>query len=453
MDKFIKILRVLLVLFFLTWAISWSSIRAYKLVEKGKSGMYSKIIVELYNTPYSIRRWFRSKTISPPNSLKIDTVNKAFKIGEADSLKIVNDSIYLFHFTNGTNSNSQILMQNIKSGAIEKKWKIPLDKILIDLDSIREMLDNSYLNGQAVKNLNLEIPKRTDEISSQHSILLEDGSILFKAAPFGFIYKIDKNSKILWKSKKLANHSIELDENGNIWTSAYNLNNATANKLGYNEDAILCLDQEGNELYFKSLTDIYLENGLFENTVESTPVGYSWNYTYKDPLHLNDVEPVMNDGTYWKKGDVFLSMRNKSLVALFRPETGKIIMQRQGPWLMQHDIDIENDSIISIFNNNVSSLNDEVKTNSNIAEFNLKTNKTKFILNNIFKTKFQGRKTRLRSKDVLIESTMTGLYIMLDSIGKLKYKFYVPYPPDPNFAQIPGWSRVYLKENGIFIEE
>ena len=71
----------------------------------------------------------------------------------------------------------------------------------------------------------------------------------------------------------------------------------------------------------------------------------------------------------------------------------------------------------------------------------------------MFKTKFQGRKTRLRSKDVLIESTMTGLYYMLDSIGNLKYNFYVPYPPDPNFAQIPGWSRVYLKENGTFIEE
>jgi outer membrane protein assembly factor BamB len=344
-------------------------------------------------------------------------------------------------------------MQNIKSGTIEKKWKIPLDKIMIDLDSIRELLDESYRNGQAVKNLNLEIPKGTDGILSQHSILLKDGSILFKASPFGYIYKIDENSKILWKSKKLANHAIELDENGNIWTGVYNLTNVTANKLGYNEDAILCLDQEGNELYFKSLTDIYLENGLFESTVESTPVGYSWDFTYKDPLHLNDVEPVMKDGTFWKKGDVFISMRNKSLVALFRPETGKIIMQRQGPWLMQHDIDIENDSIISIFNNNVSSLNDEVKTSSNIALYNFKTNRTKFILNDIFRTKFQGRKTRLRSKDIFIESTMTGLYYMLDSIGNFKYNFYVPYPPDPNFAQIPGWSRVYLKENGTFIEE
>jgi hypothetical protein len=410
-------------------------------------------MVELYNTPYSIRRWFRSKTISPPNSQKIDTVKNVFKIGEANSLKIVNDSLYLLHYTSGINSTGEILLKNIKTGEVSKRWNVPLNEIMMDSDSIRSLLEESYLTGNTPKDLNLEVPHSKDEIHIWHPLMQEDGSILLKASPFGFIYKIDENSTILWKSNKLAHHSNELDENGNIWTCAIDLNNITANNLGYKEDAILCLDQDGNELFFKSLTDIFLENKLFEELVESTPVGYNWNNKFKDPLHLNDVEPVMNNGTYWKKGDVFLSMRNKSLLALFRPETGKIIMWKQGPWLAQHDVDIENDSIISIFNNNVSFLNDEVKTSGNIAEFNFKTNNTKFIFNDIFRTKYQGRKTRLHSKDVLIESTMTGLYFLLDSIGKLKYKFYVPYPPDPKLAQFPGWSRLYLKENGKFIEQ
>lgn len=454
MDKFIKILRIILVLFFLLWAMSWSSIRAYKSVKEGNSDkIYNKFLVELYNTPYTIRQWLRSNTISPPNTLKIDSVKGVFKIGKIHSSKVINDSVYLFHYTNGKNSSGQLVMQNIKSGAIEKKWQIPLNEILIDLDSIREELIKSGINGKAVKGLDLEIPKRTEEILSQHSILLEDGSILFKAAPFGFLYKIDKNSNILWKSKELANHSIELDENGNIWTCVYNFNNTTANRLGYNEDAILCLDQSGNELYYKSLTDIFLENNLFEELIETTPVGYNWNNIYKDPYHLNDIEPVKQKGSYWEKGDIFLSIRNKSLILLFRPKTGKAIFKKQGPWLVQHDIDIENDSIISIFNNNASYLNEEVKTSSNIAKFNFNTNKTEFVLDDIFKTKFQGRIAKLRSKDIFIEETMTGIYYLLDSTGVLKYKFYVPYPPDTNFAQYPGWSRIYLKENGKFIEE
>ena len=48
---------------------------------------------------------------------------------------------------------------------------------------------------------------------------------------------------------------------------------------------------------------------------------------------------------------------------------------------------------------------------------------------------------------------MTGLYYLLDSIGNVKYKFYVPYFSNPDFAQYPGWSRVYRKEGERFIEE
>jgi len=453
MDKFVKILRVILVLFFLIWLMSWSSIRAYKFVERGNPGYYNQMIVELYNTPYEIRRWFHKNTTRPHLGIQIDSVKAVLKIGEAGHLSLINDSIFLLHYRLINKSSSEILLQNIKTGEIAQKWIVPVDEIMIDSDSIREQLEKSYVNGNTPKDLNLEVPQNIDEIIIRHTMMLEDGSILFKVAPYGYIYKIDKYSKILWKSKKLAHHSIELDENGNIWTCIVNLNNSTASKLGYKDDAILCLDQKGNEMYYKSLTDIFLENNLFAKLIESTPVGSNWNNKYKDPYHLNDVKPVMKDGTFWKKGDIFLSLRNKSLVALFRPNTGKIIMNQQGPWLMQHDIDILNDSIISIFNNNVSFLNDEVKSMSNVANYNFKTGKTQFNFINLFSTKYQGRKSELPSNDIFIEATLSGIYYILDSIGNIKYKFYVPYLPDPKFAQYPGWSRIYMKENGIFIEK
>ena len=456
MDKFIKILRIILLLFFLLWAISWSSIRAYKSVNEGHSGeVYNKFLVELHNTPYNIRKWYREKDkVKKPNlSFVIDTVKDVKEIGKGIHLNSLSDSIYLLHSSNINKSTVQILLQNIKTGEVAQKWTINLNEIMPDLDSIRALLVKSNIDGDAVKNLDFHVPKKTEDIIIRHSLMLNDGSLLFKVAYPGYIYKMDRNSKILWKIKKLAHHSIEQDENGNIWTCAYDLNNETANKLEYKEDAILCFDQDGNELYFKSLTDIFLENNLFSKIIESTPVGYDWLEVYKDPYHLNDVKPLKKDGSFWKKGDVFLSIRNKSLVALFRPKTGKIIMQMQGPWLNQHDVDIENDSILSIFNNNLSFLNDQVKNYSNIALYNFKNDRTDFVFNGIFNSKFQGRKTRLHTKDVLIEETMTGLYYLLDSIGNLKYKFYVPYPPNPNFAQYPGWSRVYLKDNGQFIEE
>ena len=47
-----------------------------------------------------------------------------------------------------------------------------------------------------------------------------------------------------------------------------------------------------------------------------------------DPTHLNDIQPVLKDGPYFKKGDLFLSLKFLSMVILYRPETNKIIKVR-----------------------------------------------------------------------------------------------------------------------------
>jgi hypothetical protein len=71
----------------------------------------------------------------------------------------------------------------------------------------------------------------------------------------------------------------------------------------------------------------------------------------KDPIHLNDIQPVLEDGTYWKKGDLFLSFRHLSMIMLYRPTTDEVIWFQQGPWLAQHDVDILDDHRIGVFNN------------------------------------------------------------------------------------------------------
>ena len=72
----------------------------------------------------------------------------------------------------------------------------------------------------------------------------------------------------------------------------------------------------------------------------------------KDPIHLNDIEPVNVDGKYWKKGDVFLSLRHQSMIILYRPSNNKVIWKKAGPFFHQHDVDILDNNRISIFNNN-----------------------------------------------------------------------------------------------------
>ena len=61
---------------------------------------------------------------------------------------------------------------------------------------------------------------------------------------------------------------------------------------------------------------------------------------------------MRKDGPYWRKGDLFLSLRSPSTVMLYRPATNKVIWRKDGPWSKQHDVDILDDHRISIFNNN-----------------------------------------------------------------------------------------------------
>ena len=52
-----------------------------------------------------------------------------------------------------------------------------------------------------------------------------------------------------------------------------------------------------------------------------------------------------------KKGDVLISSRTGSWMMLFRPSTGAVIKVIEGPFMSQHDVDIETDSTLIFFNN------------------------------------------------------------------------------------------------------
>lgn len=451
MDKFIKILRTVVVSFIIIWIVVWLSIRAFILKESGKVSFFNSFLIELHHAPSLVKSWYLKNYRKPFLAIEIDASNSLLEIGKGSDISGVNDSVYLLHSTFVNNTTSEVLMQNIKNGKVEMKWTIPLTLIKKDLDSIRGKLNKLSLKGFGPINIDLLMSKNSDEIGIYHPFFFKDSSLLFNVHHLGLTYKIDKYSKLLWKSKRLTHHSIEIDEEGNIWTCSIDLDNNTANKYRYVDDAILCLDKNGNEKYFKSLTDIFKENKVFKSLIEATPI--SEQNQVKDPYHLNEVQPVKSSGRFWNKGDVFLSLRHKSMVVLFRPKESKILWVMQGPWNMQHDINIVNDSIISMFNNNTSFLNKEINSSSNIAYYNFNNQTVNFEAKDIFSSETQGRQSKLTTGDFFIESTDSGIYYLLDSIGTIKYNFYVPYPPQPEFAQVPGWSRVYIRENNTFIEQ
>src|SRR5262249_61851525 len=85
----------------------------------------------------------------------------------------------------------------------------------------------------------------------------------------------------------------------------------------------------GKLLMNRSVAQILLDNGLAHLLF--------WGEGFPDPIHLNDIEPVRKDGPYWRKGDLFLSLRSSSTVMLYRPSTNQGIWYKTGPWWRQHE--------------------------------------------------------------------------------------------------------------------
>lgn len=191
-----------------------------------------------------------------------------------------------------------------------------------------------------------------------HSLMLPDSSLVYSINNVSGFYCIDKNGKMLWEQAELQHHhSMNLNHEGNIWACTndfYNNGDALVFRgmvrvdgrpLPFLDNSFALLDSKtGEVLFHKSIMDI-----IYDHELE-----YLYMKTGKseDPIHLNDIEPALTDGPYWKQGDVFLSMRHNSAIIHYRPSNDSVIKVFEGPFLAQHDVDILNDSTLTIFNNN-----------------------------------------------------------------------------------------------------
>jgi hypothetical protein len=179
----------------------------------------------------------------------------------------------------------------------------------------------------------LERDSHNNRTVIRHPMLMDDGALFFKTN--GPLRKIDACSKLIFQNTHdLFHHSIEKDSDGNIWVPSHiypqtlpieKVGRDIKEDGGFSDDGIVKLSANGELLYEKSVSQIFLDSGL-----EYLLFSVGDKHFDNDPIHLNDIQPVNIDGEFWKKGDVFLSLRHQSMVLLYRPTTNKIIWQSAG---------------------------------------------------------------------------------------------------------------------------
>lgn len=280
-----------------------------------------------------------------------------------------------------------------------------------------------------------------------HPLLLDDGSIIFNVQA-GPLVRIDSCSRHMWTNNRHFHHSLEKDHEGNIWAPTVIYPSSYEKKkfhAKHTDDAIAKLNPEGEILEVWSLTKILERNGY-------AGLLFGVRKYEKDLLHLNDITPALKDGEFWKKGDLLLSIRHISSIALYRPSSDKIIWLQTGPWLNQHDANFLDDTKISVFGNDLIRDIGLYNENdiSNVYIYDLRTQKletpyTEIITQVAMRSPEEGRSKVLLNGDVFIEETMRGRLLRL-SPNQVRWSYVNRY--NQSKIGLISWSR-YLNAKEV----
>lgn len=252
-----------------------------------------------------------------------------------------------------------------------------------------------------------------------HPDLMDDGGLVFVSNDL--MVRTDGCDRTVW-TRPGHHHSIERNERGDIWTPAV-LTEQVGEDVGpaYRNDAVTLTTPAGQTLYSRALSQIFHDNGL-----KALFLGQPYSDV---PFHLNDVQPVAEDGPYWKRGDLFLSLRYLSMVMLFRPSSGKVIWWKIGPWLNQHDVSVLDDHRIAIFDNRtvIGANASRVEGNSRELVYDFSDGSVSSPWEAGFRrwdlaVVSNGRGTPLPNGDLFVEDTVRGQALRMSENGDLRWR-------------------------------
>ena len=285
-----------------------------------------------------------------------------------------------------------------------------------------------------------------DRFRVAHPYLMRDGHLLVRNHNSPMV-RLDACQNVAWMQDEIDfHHSTNMDAEGNLWIPSRVEPSVVGTGEMFNDHSLAKISPQGEVLFNKSMAEILIEN-------DQMAMVFGAGVYDDDPLHMNDIEPALRDGPHWKKGDLFVSMRHRSLVVQYRPSTNEIIWMQQGPWMAQHDVDIIDDHTISIFNNNVYDKGQGwyILGNSNIHYYDFRTGEVSSPYQDLaesadLKTLTEGLYDRAADGHGMIEEENSGRILLTSPQGELVAEFI--NRADNGGVYRLGWSRLMSQEDG-----
>jgi hypothetical protein len=293
-----------------------------------------------------------------------------------------------------------------------------------------------------------------------------DGSVLFNVAEKG-LAKMDRCGALLWTLPRMTHHAITVADDGTLWVPSRIWHETPpahfpGMRHSFFEDTLLNISADGDVLREISLLDVLYRaglHGLLAGTGTDTPVK-GGAFGSRDPTHVNDVEVFSAVSTTAfprvSAGDLLVSARNLDLLIAFDPATLEVKWWRTGPWLRQHDPDIQADGRISLFNNNDDDSGGHLFGGSNIMSIDVGRDQTEIVFprkdRSIFYSELMGTHQHLPNDNILITESQAGRVFELTADGEIAWEYFNRFDVDEaaliedaqrydrGFFRVPSWD-------------
>jgi len=328
---------------------------------------------------------------------------------------------------------------------------------LMEKSSMTIYNSTSESSKQFSDKLDGSLSRKQVAVSSRNRIwnpyLSQDGCLVY-AYPGNDLVAIDLETGLeKWRVEGAFHHSIEPDADGNLWVCAalepgfgrYRLHDQKHSNISFEDQGLVKISKHG-----KVMDSISVANLLAANSLEYLMYGVSNPDLNFDPIHLNQITPIITETAIFKKGQILVSLRNLSTVLLVDPESRKILWHQTGPWMNQHCVQVLSGDSISIFDNH-SFASGQFWLNQNwrnrIVACNLKTGKldeAKINWRSPFKFTIpvEGRALPIDVGVWLVEDSICG-NIMIFKDGSLVFKWANKYPDGS--VGYTSWARYLSK--------
>lgn len=255
-------------------------------------------------------------------------------------------------------------------------------------------VENKYHNPEVIARHQIQDPSKGGMSSVDDAVLFPNGdviAILDNRMLHNYrgqrLFRMDKDSKVLWAIEGEFHHEIDLGSDGNIYAMDYELRDSYPvidydpnSPTKFLSDVILKVTTDGKILDSWSVPDAFVgtpyEFFLYSFRID-IPTLQKFEFPDEtqvfDPIHTNSVQYLDSKLAarlpFAKKDDLLISMRGNSAIAILRPSTGKIVWAAVGLWKHQHNVKLLPSGKIRILDNEGSAVFKAGEEGKTVAAF------------------------------------------------------------------------------------